>query len=165
MAMSVNGIIAKNDNSEDFLSDKNWETLVDLAKGAGCVIFGRKTYELLKTWDKKYLDSLKDINKIVVTTDRNYSDDDITVAYYPHEAIAIARTTFSSETAILSGGAKLNSSFAEQNLIDEIIFNIEPVLIGNGIPVFNPEDFENKLELIEQKKIGDLVQLHYKLKK
>lgn len=50
-------------------------------------------------------------------------------------------------------------------MIDEIIFNIEPVVIGKGIPVFKLEGFDDKrLKLLEIKKLEEgIAQLHYKV--
>ena len=55
---------------------------------------------------------------------------------------------------MITGGANINSAFAKLNLLDEIIFNIEPVVVGKGIPVFAPEDFELKLKLISTEKLA-----------
>ena len=68
------------------------------------------------------------------------------------------------KSVLLTSGATLNSSFAKLGLIDEVILNVEPVIEGKGIPLFKPEDFELKLELVEMKKSkGKTIQLHYKV--
>lgn len=41
MATSVNGVIARENNEEDFLSEDNWDTLFQLANKSGCIIWGR----------------------------------------------------------------------------------------------------------------------------
>ena len=48
MAMSLNGIIAKEDGNEDFLSHKNWETFSELVNTFGNFVVGRKTHEAVK---------------------------------------------------------------------------------------------------------------------
>ena len=59
------------------------------------------------------------------------------------------------QKVLITGGANINSAFAKLNLLDEIIFNIEPVAVGKGIPVFAPEDFELKLKLISSEKLNN----------
>ena len=60
----------------------------------------------------------------------------------------------------------MNTAFAKLGLIDEVILNVEPIIEGKGIPLFKPEVFELKLELIEMKKSkGKTIQLHYKVVK
>jgi dihydrofolate reductase len=47
------------------------------------------------------------------------------------------------------GGGELARSLFEADLIDEIGFNIHPVLLGSGIPLFHPMSHQIDLELQE----------------
>ena len=49
----------------------------------------------------------------------------------------------------LMGGGELARSLFEADLIDEIGFNIHPVLLGSGIPLFHPMTRQINLELKE----------------
>ena len=49
----------------------------------------------------------------------------------------------------LMGGGELARSLFEAGLIDEIGFNIHPVLLGSGIPLFHPMSRQIDLELLE----------------
>jgi dihydrofolate reductase len=49
----------------------------------------------------------------------------------------------------LMGGGELARSLFEAGLIDEIGFNIHPVLLGAGIPLFHPMSRQIDLELLE----------------
>jgi dihydrofolate reductase len=49
------------------------------------------------------------------------------------------------------GGGLLAKSLFEADLIDEIGFNIHPVLLGSGIPLFHEMNHQINLELIECK--------------
>ena len=51
----------------------------------------------------------------------------------------------------LMGGGELARSLFEAGLIDEIGFNIHPVLLGSGIPLFHPMSRQIDLELRECK--------------
>lgn len=162
VAMAVNGIIARESNEEDFLSDANWKTFVEFGNKAGCMIWGRKTHEVVKTWEKKYLDSIADITKVIVTSNNEYdAGAGFEIASSPEAALEmLAKRGF--KEVILSGGSRLNASFAQKGLIDEVILNIEPVVVGKGIPLFAGEEFDLKLELLEEKQlVKGLVQLHY----
>ena len=64
MAISVNGIIATKEGSEDFLSHDNWIQFVELAHKIGCFIWGRKTYDAVTKWKGDYLNDLKDVKKV-----------------------------------------------------------------------------------------------------
>ena len=47
------------------------------------------------------------------------------------------------------GGGLLAKSLFEANLIDEIGFNIHPVLLGSGIPLFYEMNHQIDLDLID----------------
>ena len=49
----------------------------------------------------------------------------------------------------LMGGGELARPLLEAGLIDEIGFNIHPVLLGSGIPLFHPMSRQIDLELLE----------------
>jgi len=49
----------------------------------------------------------------------------------------------------LMGGGELARPLLEANLVDEIGLNIQPVLLGSGIPLFHEMDRQIDLELVE----------------
>ncbi len=51
--------------------------------------------------------------------------------------------------AIVTGGATVNSEFAKRGLIDEVRLDVNPAILGEGLPVFAPGNFEMKLKLIK----------------
>ena len=63
----------------------------------------------------------------------------------------------------LVGGAEIISTFMNLNLVDEIILSVIPILLGNGIPLFNNIAKETKFELINATDYEKLVELHYKV--
>jgi dihydrofolate reductase len=155
MAVSFNGMIATPDYKEDFLSDRNWQEFVNIVHKHGCLIWGRKTYELVRKWSKSYLKPFEDITKIIVSGDTNLKlDDGFTLANSPHEALQLLQETGFKST-ILTGGSAINTSFAKLGLIDEVILDIEGVVIGKGIPLFKPSDYQLQLKLLSSKKISD----------
>lgn len=165
MAMSVNGMIATPDGQEEFLSDENWQTFAQLVNEFGNFIVGRGTYEAVKNWGAGYgFDDFTEAYKIVVSDNPAYPlDPGYELASSPEEALnLLAKAGF--EKALLGGGSTNNASFARAGLIDEVILNIEPVVVGKGIPVFKPEDFQLSLELLATKKIEPgILQLHYQV--
>lgn len=166
MAMSVNGIIADINGGEDFLSHDNWLEFVDAVQKVGCLIWGRKTYELVRKWLKSYLDPLENITKIILTHDKKVNlDKGFIPASSPKEAIEILSKKGFNEV-ILTGGSTNNASFAKLNLINELNLHIEPVILGQGIPLFHTDLFELKLELLEMKKSrGKTLELRFKVSK
>jgi dihydrofolate reductase len=166
MAISANGFVARENGDEDFLSHENWDKFCELANKYRNFIVGRKTYEAVKNWKDGYnFDDLK-VEKIVISQNPSYAlNDSYILATSPQDAITkLAEKGF--EETLLTGGSALNTAFAKAGLIDEIILNIEPIVIGNGIPIFSSDEFDLSTELVTTSKSDTgIVTLYYKVKK
>ena len=163
MAISLNGYIADENGNEDFLSHENWEKFCGLARGCGNFIVGRRTYEAVKNWGDGFgFDDLKGIKKVIISQDESYKlDDGYILASSPKDALLKLQEF---DSVLVTGGSTINSAFIKDDLLNEIILNIEPALIGNGIPLFAKDSFYKKLEFVslEQFKSG-IVTLKYKI--
>ena len=63
------------------------------------------------------------------------------------------------------GGGELARSLFEAGLIDELGFNIHPVLLGAGIPLFHPMSRQINLKLLECKTLKNgCVMVTYRVK-
>jgi dihydrofolate reductase len=159
MSMSVNGMVARENNEEDFLSDKNWKTFVRLAKEYGCFVIGRKTYEVVQSLYKDYnFDDVK-AKKIVVTKNKRFVAKDCIIASSPLDAIKKAEKE-GFKKILLTGGSTINSAFMKAGLVDEIILNVEPVVLGKGIKLFADENFETRLRPIRTTKLPEGIVQH-----
>ncbi|WP_201800115.1 dihydrofolate reductase family protein [Beggiatoa leptomitoformis] len=68
----------------------------------------------------------------------------------------------SGKNIFIDGGAELVNELLKENLIDEFIISLIPILVGNGTKLFKDGRPEQKLELISTKQFEKgLVQLHY----
>ena len=165
MAMTANGIIARKNGDEDFLSHQNWITLEKLTQKYKCLVWSRKTYENVMRW-KGFSNTLKNVQKIIVSRNKRVRlKEGYILSSSPIDAVKKA-SRLGFKTVILSGGGKLNSSFIKSKLIDEIIINIEPTVLGKGIRILSEDEFETRLKLIHIRKLPDnIMQLHYLVKK
>lgn len=162
MAISANGMIAKGDDDTSWISQDEWDSYSRAVRQAGCLIVGRRTYTIL-TKQPEFAE-LKDVQLMVVThQDFKTLAPNHFVAHSPREALEQLRDF---KEVVVAGGGQLNAAFLAENLIDEIFLDVEPIVLGRGIPLFKGQDFERKLKLIGQKKISDNeVQLHYRVQK
>ncbi|AJF62770.1 MAG: Bifunctional deaminase-reductase protein [archaeon GW2011_AR20] len=166
MAMSINGIIARKNFTEDFLSEGNWEVFCKFANQVGCLIFGRKTYEMLTNPKEYDILPIKNVYKIIVSKNKSLRNKNkFFFVRSPKEALRMAKKLGFKEV-LLAGGGNINSEFMRLGLVDEIFLNINSVIVNNGIRVFGESDFEHKLKLLEIKKLKeDILRLHYKVLK
>ena len=60
----------------------------------------------------------------------------------------------------------LIARFSWGGLVDELIVNVEPAVLGHGIPLFASGDFEKRLERVAIQELPEgIVQLRYRVKK
>jgi dihydrofolate reductase len=162
MAISVNGMIAREGDDTSWISKEEWDSYSLAVRTAGNLIVGHRTYLILTTQPE--FAEFKDVRLVVVAhSDFQTLAKNHTVAHSPSEALEQLRDF---DQVIVAGGGSLNASFIEKNLVDEIFIDIEPVIFGEGIPLFRDKKFTHNLKLVGHKKITDNeIQLHYQVLK
>jgi len=67
---------------------------------------------------------------------------------------------------VIFGGGELAKSLFEADLIDEVVLNIHPVLLGSGIPLFHEMKRQINLELLDCKILkGGYLAVSYRVKR
>lgn len=162
MAISANGMIAKNDDNTSWISETEWNSYSAAVQKAGCLVVGRRTYEILTKQPE--FSELKDVTLVAVSkTNLETIAPNHFVTESPQQAL---EKLSDFETVIIAGGGILNAEFVQQNLVDEIFLDIEPIILGKGIKLFNGDEFEKNLKLLDTTKISaNEIQLHYKVVK
>jgi dihydrofolate reductase len=160
MAISANGMIAKTDDNTSWISETEWNSYSSTVRNAGCLIVGQRTYHILTKQPE--FSEFKDVKLVVVSNnDFPVLSPNHQIASSPKNALELLKD---SDTVIVAGGGILNASFIKESLIDEVYIDIEPIILGNGIKLFNGDDFEVKLELLNTKQLSsNELQLHYKV--
>lgn len=138
------------------------EALADFAAqvmAAGSFIVGRKTFESFAANGGGPFAGLD----IVVVSQSVKAMPGVTVVGSPQEAISYLQAK-GHTTTVLAGGAELHNTFLAQGMIDEVIFNIAPVLEGKGLNLLLDRDHYQyrNAQLLDFKSLGGgVVRLHY----
>jgi len=163
LAVTADGKIAKNENHlADWTSPEDKKLFIKETKKAGVIIMGRKTFD---TIGKPLPNRL---NLIVTTKAEKFKEKEILGVLEftkdsPEKIIENLKNK-GFNTAILGGGAAINSLFLKNNLIDEIILTVEPKLFGSGFDIFKNINVDINLDLLEMKKINNnTINVHYKI--
>ena len=166
-ANSVDNFIARKDHAVDWLlwSKDVTEIMREMWKTIDTIVMGRITYEVAERMGggggeagvKTYVFS-RTIKK--PNTKK--------VFFVAEDAAAFVRRLKEEEEGkdiCVMGGGVLAKSLFEADLIDEIGFNIHPVLLGSGIPLFYEMSRQIDLELKECRQLSKgCVYLTYKVK-
>lgn len=163
VAMSLDGFIAKPDGDISFLSivEKEGEDYgyAEFIKTIDTIIVGRKTYDKILDIGFNY-----PLDKDIYVISRNIKKDQGRIKTYSGSLrylVSDLRKT-SGRNIFCDGGSEIVNELLQDNLIDEFIISIIPVVLGEGILFFKEKRPELKLELINCQKFDTgLVQLHY----
>ncbi|HEY8187942.1 MAG TPA: dihydrofolate reductase family protein [Pyrinomonadaceae bacterium] len=155
-ANSLDNYFARKDDSVDWLmwSNEAASVMKDFWKTIDTVVMGRRTYEVALRMGagggvypgvKNYV-----LSQTMKQTAKKKTKN---LEFISEDAAEFVRKLKNQEgkDICVMGGGLLAKSLFEADLIDEIGFNIHPVLLGSGIPVFYQMNHQIDLELIDCK--------------
>ena len=167
-ANSLDNFIARKDDAVDWLlfSKDVQKIMTDMWENIDTIVMGRKTYEVAQRMGggsggypgvKTYVFS-RTIKKS--NSKKLFFVNEDAVAY-----VRRLKEEKEGKDICVMGGGVLAKSLFEADLIDEIGFNIHPVLLVSGIPLFYEMSRQIDLELKECKQLSSgCVLLTYKIK-
>ena len=163
--MSLDGYIATKDNSLDFLSmveqegeDYGYNNFV---KSVDAVIIGRKTYEKVISMGYEYPHTDKDVYILTRTAKPSVGNFKFYSSNLSQLVIDLKKQ--SGKNIYCDGGAEIANELIKNDLIDEYIISVIPILLGDGIKLFKNGRPKQTLELVLTKQFDKgLTQLHYK---
>ena len=178
MHVSLDGFVAGPNGEMDwiYLDDELFEDVHDLVNTADTALFGRLTYQLMESYwptaadsptaTKHDLDHSRWINpapKIVFSRTLKKVEWQNTRIVKDHIADEITKLKEQpGKNLILFASPGLASTFMNLDLIDDYWFNVNPIVLGKGKPLFKDLSNMHKLKLLLSKtyKTG-VVKLHY----
>ena len=154
-ANSLDNFIARNDDAVDWLkwSREAAAVMTDFWKTSDTVVMGRRTYEVALRMGVGG-GSYPGVKNYVFSRTMKRPEKQVKNLEIVSEDVADFVRRLKSEEGkdiCVMGGGLLAKSLFEADLIDEIGFNIHPVLLGSGIPLFYEMSHQIDLELIECK--------------
>jgi len=160
IAASLDGYIAREDGSIDWLPQSGNSGYDEFYKTVDTVIMGRKTYAQVLTFGKY---PYQDKKSYVFTRHVDSKKDENVEFVFETEKFVKELVSSSGKDIWLVGGAEIVSYFLNHSFVDEIILSVVPVVLGKGIPLFKNIKKDTQLELIKTVEYDKLVELHYKV--
>jgi dihydrofolate reductase len=162
IASSLDGFIAREDGGIDWLftdDDYGYKGFYD---SVDTILMGRKTYETAVRLGEGFTGK----SCYVFTKHKRESQaKNVEFASDPLGLVKKLRQA-DGEGIFLEGGGETISTFLNNELIDEIVLSIHPVLLGRGVPLFSHLAEQINLRLLKSKAYENgLVQLHFKVLK
>ena len=164
-AISLDNFIARKDHAVDWLlwSKEVNSIMKGFWKTIDTVVMGRRTYEVALKSSTGAYPNVK--NYVFSRTIKNSRDKRIEIVSQDAADFMRVLKREKGKGICVMGGGLLARSLFEADLIDEIGFNIHPVLLGSGIPLFHEMTRQIDLELLECKPLSHgCVVLSYRVK-
>jgi dihydrofolate reductase len=154
-APSLDNYFARENGAVDWLmwSSEAAEVMGDYWKTIDTVLMGRKTYDAAREMSQGESNPYPGMKSYVFSRTLKARKDEA-VEIVSSDAVMFVRGLKKQrgKDICVMGGGKLAHSLFEAGLIDEVGFNIHPVLLGSGIPLFYPMKRQIDLELLDCKR-------------
>lgn len=151
LAMSLDGFIATEDGSFDWISGDGSNTL-DTAnqwhygkflENVDVVVMGKKSY------DQGFLEDFKDKQIFVATSQKMEDTDNVRFINGDICEVVLSEKLKDGKDIYLFGGGVLAEPFIKADIIDEYIIGIIPIILGRGRPLFLGQHPAIRLRLVE----------------
>jgi dihydrofolate reductase len=177
LANSLDNYIARKDGGYDWIqwNDEVAEMSAKFMKTVDALLIGRKSYEAMLGFGQTSFPGAK--NYVFTRSKRKAAalkkklagtKAEKKVQIVSEDATEFVRRLKKKRgrVIVVFGGGALAKSLFEADLIDEVILNIHPVLLGSGIPLFYEMKRQINLELIDHKVLkGSCLAVTYRVKR
>ena len=164
-AMSIDGFISTSDGGVEWLDDFDPPENEDygytaLDNSLDTTIMGRKTYEKVLSFKIPWPYADK-VNYVCSKNPAWKDNKDVVFKADPITLVNKLKSSPGKHIWIVGGGA-LNTILLANDLVDEMILSIIPVVLGSGIKQFNTMDMIKKFKLTKSESFSNgVILLHY----
>lgn len=162
IATSLDGYIARENGDINWLNDVQGEGdngFTEFYKTIDTIIMGKTTYDHVLTLAEEF--PHLDRKNYVFSNSRTGIDK--FVEFVRGDVVKFTRNLQNQDgkNIWLVGGSALLDQFLKENLVDEFIITVAPIVLGKGIPLFKNDNPELMLSLNGSMRFGEFIQLHY----
>lgn len=181
MHVSLDGFVAGPNGEMDWIimDDEIFKDAIDLASTIDTALYGRTTYQMMEAYWPTVLSNplsnelelhharwVENVHKIVFSKMLKKVEWNNTRLIKENivEKVPLLKQQ-DGKSMMIFGSPTLTHSFMQMNLIDEYRINVNPVVLGKGVPLFKNIDHMIDLKLLKTKKFNSgVVGFYYKQK-
>lgn len=182
MHTSLDGFVAGPEGEINWvnINEELFDFVATMTAKADTALYGRVTYEMMQSYwptageqenaskhDKEHSAWYKKVSKVVLSKTMSEEGLDNTTVIGERLTDNINQIKQQDgKNILIFGSPSASHSLLSEGLIDEFWLFVNPVLIGQGIPLFKGISETTKLKLIESKTFScGVIALHYETKK
>jgi dihydrofolate reductase len=149
-ATSLDNYLARKDDAVDWLlwCDEAASAMAAYWRTIDTVLMGRKTYEVGVRLGHGKISNPGTTTYVFSQRLKPDCDPQVTITSADAPGFVRQLKHQDGKDICLMGGGELARSLFEADLIDEVRFNVHPVLLGSGIPAFHPMNRQIDLEMV-----------------
>lgn len=167
-ACSLDGFITGPDGAVDWItmSPDVGAIMAEFWGKTDTLVMGRKTWDVAKQYAGEPMPGMEHVKSYVLSSSIDRIDSPgVTLVRDDAAAFVQQLKRGKGGDICVFGGGELATSLLRAGLVDEVGFNIQPVLVGSGTPAFR-DTGRVKLELIETRQLsGGCVYALYRVEK
>lgn len=157
-----------------------FEAINELQRSVGTYLYGRRMYETMAVWDGAHLtpdgpaftpgleEAEREFAAMWRAADKVVFSTTLTGVSTPRTRLeravdpdAIRRLKATSARDLTVAGPGLAATMLAAGLVDELHAIVHPLVTGGGVP-WLPRDVRIPLELVRERRLGELVHLQYR---
>lgn len=170
IATSLDGYIADSHGNIDWLDQTSTNDDIDTSyddfySKVDTVVMGRNTYDQVTTELAPNNYPYSDSYSYIFTSKKHDNTENLT---FLNSSIVTLINNLKKEAGgdiFIIGGANTIAPLIENNLIDEYQIATIPIILGQGISLFKPMDKSILLDIIDVKRINNIIYSKYQAKK
>ncbi len=149
VAASLDGYIARLDGGYDWIVMEQSDQMAQFFASVDTVLMGRKMYDLIL---QKGMPIFRGMQNFVFSRTRTESGEE-NVHFVSNNKRTFVDTLRHQpgKNIWLAGGGELIGSFLQAGLVDQVILGLQPVLLGEGVPLFPCNFPQTNLRLVDCK--------------
>ncbi len=130
-------------------------------KTVDVLVMGRKTYEvMLAAGETSYPGATnyvltRSANKAAALRKRVGKKANVQIVSDDAATFVGQLKSTTGKGIVVFGGGELATSLFAADLIDEVVLNVHPIILGSGIPLFQPMERQIDLELLKAKRLNN----------
>src|SRR5687767_4932387 len=174
LANSLDNFIARKDGGSDWLhwSNEVAEISARFMKTVDVLVMGRKTYEvMLAAGETSYPGAInyvftRSAKKAAALRKRVGKKANVQIISDDAATFVGQLKSTEGRGIVVFGGGELASNLFNADLIDEVVLNVHPIILGSGIPLFSEIERQINLELFEVKRLkNSCIVLSYRIQR
>ena len=174
LANSLDNFIARKDGGLDWLhwSSEVAEISAQFMKTVDVLVMGRKTFEvMLAAGETSYPGATnyvftRSAKKAAALRKRAGQKANLKIVSDDAATFIRQLKSTTGKGIVIFGGGELASNLFNADLIDEVVLNVHPVILGSGIPLFPRIERQINLELFKVKRLkNSCIVLSYRVQR